>query len=104
MPVGNRRADLATELHECSIALITPNHSRVACGILGIDSLQFWRDGTGNNKDIRITVVIQIENPGSPTAETTFSAETSRRSQIFEFTFASIVVQSIRLVDKVSLK
>src|SRR5262249_49671252 len=99
MALGNGSSGLITEFRECSVALITPHHARVACGIFCVHSFQLWRYRSCNHKQIRITIIVQIDNPSAPAAETAFGAETGHLGHVVEFSLAIIAIETRGLID-----
>src|SRR3984885_2666358 len=74
------RTALIAELYKSSIALVAKDKAGIARRIFVIDALQFWSHRSSDNENVRIAVVVEIDQAGTPTAETAFAAQSGAKS------------------------
>ena len=85
------------------IALIAEDETRIAGGIFCVDLLEFRRDRAGNNENVGIAVIVEVDQSGAPTDEAAFAAETGAKRYVFEFSLAIVAVEASGLVYEVGL-
>src|SRR5438132_10593699 len=100
MTCGDVRARLISKLGEGSVALITENQTWVARRILGIHSLKLGSNSARDNENVWVPVIVQVNQPCAPTAETAFGAEPRPQRNIFKFGLATVVIEARSLIHK----
>jgi hypothetical protein len=88
---------------KCAIPLIAEDEARAPGRVLGVYLLKLGIDRAGNQQNVRIAVVVQIHEPGSPTDEATLRTETGLGGNILKLAFSVVAIEAGGLVLEVRL-
>jgi hypothetical protein len=101
---GHAGAGRVDEFFKGLIAKITKNDAWSLVSILAKLSFDFRVNVTGNHEEIRMTIVVEVHHPGTPTDKTGLYSNMGAAGNIIEIAFAIIVVKNAGVVGKVGLE
>ena len=92
-------------LGKCAIATVSEELIRLLIGEDICGSLNIWKDMTIRDKNIKVSIVIEVKESGSePQKEITFFTEPRLITDIGESPISIIPIKSIGLVGKIGDK
>ena len=104
MRSGEFRPRFSGQFLERAVTQIPEKHPRALVRVLRKFLLDSRIRAAGHHENVRISVVIQIDDPRSPADVVCLRAEVRRVRHIIKITFAIIAVENIRVVREVRLK
>ena len=79
------RTALIAKLYKSPIALVAKDEAGIARRIFVIDAFQFWSHRSSDRENIRVAVVVEIDQACAPTCEAAFGSEPGTSGNVLEF-------------------
>src|ERR1700687_3760520 len=98
------RTSLLDEFLERTLAQVPINGARCFIGVLWQCSFNLGINMAGNHKEVRKTVVVEIDDACSPAHVTSFNSKARGPGSVLEICFSVVVVKDVGVVRKVRLE
>src|SRR5262249_16814041 len=101
---SDARAGFVDQLLEFAVPQIAKDYSRCMERIGWQLLFHFRIDTAGHKENVRVAIIIKIEDPGAPSDETGLDAEAAANGAIVEGAFAVVAIENAGVIGEMRLE
>src|SRR5438034_4419816 len=101
---GNARAGFADQLFKYALPQVSENRARSLVRVLGELLLDLRVNMAGRHEQVRIAVVIQINNPRAPTHVTRLDPQARGRGGVLKVRLSIVTIKNVPIIGEVRLE